>query len=145
MPAGCTSAISQTWASRRKIPPAWQNDTSARLISGAGGQVWAISAWDAARIGELAATGALPNERVYAAVGAGLKQPRFVRTLIGAPIAHVTGEPEGDNRTIRGSVLTGTTTELFQYSSKATDTSAATGPNPKRSRSLWLLSSSALN
>ena len=71
-------------------------------------EVWYISAWDAARIGKLLLQGSFPAQRVYAAVGVGVKQPRFVRTVLGAPVAHITGEviPE-DVRWIRGSVLTG--------------------------------------
>ena len=79
-------------------------------------QVWYISAWDVARIGELLATGQFPNERVYAAVGAGCKTPRLVKTLLGAPIADVVGEAlDGDHRYIRGSVLTGATTARDQW------------------------------
>ena len=71
-------------------------------------QVWYIRAWDAVLIGRMFLEGVLPNERVYAAVGAGVKQPRLVRTLVGAPLADVVGDvAEGENRWIRGSVLTG--------------------------------------
>ncbi|MBN2798562.1 MAG: NADH:ubiquinone reductase (Na(+)-transporting) subunit A [Deltaproteobacteria bacterium] len=72
------------------------------------GKVWYISAWDAVLVGRLFLEGMFPNERVYAAVGGGLKAPRYVRTLVGAPIAHILGElHEGPQRVIRGSVLTG--------------------------------------
>ena len=74
------------------------------------GQVWYISASDAARVGELLLTGSFPNERVYAAVGEGVATPRLVRTLLGAPYADVVGDVKsGEMRWIRGSVLTGTT------------------------------------
>ena len=66
------------------------------------GQVWYVAAWDVARIGQLLLTGEFPAERIYAAVGAGCKQPRFVKTLLGAPIADVVGEVNaGTNRFIR--------------------------------------------
>jgi Na+-transporting NADH:ubiquinone oxidoreductase subunit A len=70
--------------------------------------VWTIRAWDAALIGRFLLDGRFPAERVYAAVGAGVKQPRLVRTLLGAPLAHIVGDTaEGALRWIRGSVLTG--------------------------------------
>jgi len=79
-------------------------------------QVWYISAWDVARIGELLLTGQFPNERIYAAVGAGCESPRFVKTLLGAPIADVVGSVKpGVHRYIRGSVLTGTVTAGDQW------------------------------
>jgi len=72
------------------------------------GQVWTLRAWDAVLLGRLFLDGVLPNARVYAAVGAGVREPRYVRTLVGAPLAHVVGGVvEGDLRWIRGSVLTG--------------------------------------
>ncbi len=82
------------------------------------GQVWYVSAWDAARIGKLLLEGVFPAQRVYAAVGAGCKNPRFVRTVLGAPVAHVAGEviPE-DVRWIRGSVLTGDATSSDRWMS----------------------------
>lgn len=74
----------------------------------AGGAVWTLRVWDAVLIGRLFLDGLLPAERTYAAVGVGVKQPRFVRTLLGAPIRHVVGEVEdGPMRWIAGSVLTG--------------------------------------
>lgn len=81
-----------------------------------GGQIWYISAWDVARIGQLLLTGEFPSERIYAAVGAGCEKPRFVKTLLGAPIADVLGGVKaGTNRFIRGSVLTGTVTDENQW------------------------------
>jgi Na+-transporting NADH:ubiquinone oxidoreductase subunit A len=79
-------------------------------------QVWYISAWDAARIGKLLSEGVFPNERIYAAVGAGCETPRIVKTLLGAPILEVIGAAtSGEHRYIRGSVLTGTTTAADQW------------------------------
>lgn len=73
-------------------------------------KVWYVSAWDVARIGRLFIEGTYDAERVYAAVGAGCRSPRFVRTLIGAPVADLVGEvTDGEHRWIRGSVLTGET------------------------------------
>lgn len=74
-----------------------------------GGQaVWTIRAWDAAALGRTLLSGSFSAERVYAAVGKGVARPRFVRTVIGAPLKHIVGEvSEGEHRWIRGSVLTG--------------------------------------
>lgn len=72
------------------------------------GQVWICRAWDVVEMGKVLTTGQFPNERVYAAVGVGVAKPRFVKTLMGAPLAHVTGDVKaGEMRWIRGSVLTG--------------------------------------
>jgi Na+-transporting NADH:ubiquinone oxidoreductase subunit A len=71
-------------------------------------RVWWIHAWDAVTIGRLFLNGHFDGERIYAAVGLAVKTPRFVRTVLGAPLAHLTGDTTGDNlRWIRGSVLTG--------------------------------------
>jgi len=71
-------------------------------------QVWYAKAWDVVLIGKLFLEGRFPAERIYAAVGAGVKQPRFVRTVLGAPLAHIVGDVHAESaRWIRGSVLTG--------------------------------------
>ena len=71
-------------------------------------KVWWIRAWDVVAIGRLFLEGAFPAERVYAAVGTRVKRPRFVRTLLGSPVAAICGEVhDGPSRWIRGSVLTG--------------------------------------
>lgn len=82
----------------------------------AGGKVLYIHAWDAAAIGRLFLTGKVDGERVYAAVGTGVVKPRFVRTLAGAPVAHITGDVgAGPMRHIVGTVLTGQRTEREGY------------------------------
>lgn len=74
------------------------------------GVVWYIAAWEVVRLGRALSSGEYPAEKVYAAVGVGVSKPRFVRTVIGAPVQHIVGETaEGELRWIRGSVLTGTT------------------------------------
>ncbi|HHO52731.1 MAG TPA: NADH:ubiquinone reductase (Na(+)-transporting) subunit A [Deltaproteobacteria bacterium] len=73
-----------------------------------GQEVWTIRAWDAAALGRTLLSGEFAAERVYAAVGKGVAEPRLVRTLLGAPLRHVVGGvTEGEHRWIRGSVLTG--------------------------------------
>ncbi|MCB9681290.1 MAG: NADH:ubiquinone reductase (Na(+)-transporting) subunit A [Alphaproteobacteria bacterium] len=75
-------------------------------------RVLTVSAADAVAIGRTFLSGRVDAERVYAAVGAGVATPRFVRTLVGAPLAHVVGAvASGPQRWIRGSVLTGTKVE----------------------------------
>ncbi|MCB9677281.1 MAG: NADH:ubiquinone reductase (Na(+)-transporting) subunit A [Alphaproteobacteria bacterium] len=72
------------------------------------GQVWYCRAWDVVEMGKVLVTGQFSGERVYAAVGAGVAQPRYVRTLMGAPLQHIVGATKGEAlRWIRGSVLTG--------------------------------------
>ena len=72
------------------------------------GEVWYCDAWDVVEMGKVLAGGSFPNERVYAAVGAGVAQPRYVKAITGSPLADVVGSAKGEaNRWIRGSVLTG--------------------------------------
>lgn len=83
---------------------------------GNNGQVWYIRAWDLAALGRFALTGQFHAERVYAAVGTGVKAPRLVRTVLGAPILDIVGElKDGDNRIIRGSVLTGEAVDVERW------------------------------
>lgn len=80
------------------------------------GQVWYIHAWEAARIGRLFLEGRYPADKVYAAVGVSVKTPRFVKTIVGAPVAAVVGAvADGPQRWIRGSVLTGERIEPDTY------------------------------
>lgn len=76
-----------------------------------GGQVWWARAWDIADLGHFLLTGRFRGERVYAAVGTGAKAPRFVKTLLGAPLQHIVGDAREGCRWIRGSVLSGEATD----------------------------------
>ncbi len=71
--------------------------------------VWHISAQDVAMIGELFATGKLNVERIISVAGPRVKNPRLVKTRIGADIEQLMeSETEGENnRMISGSVLSG--------------------------------------
>ncbi len=83
-----------------------------------GSQVWTIRAWDAALMGRAVLEGTFPAERVYAAVGAGVAEPRFVRTVLGAPLSAIAGPVhEGPMRWIRGSVLSGEAVEPDRWAS----------------------------
>jgi len=71
--------------------------------------VWHVNYQDVAAIGELFRTGIPPTERVVALAGPMVKQPRLLRTRLGASIDDlVTGEiGGGDCRVLSGSVLSG--------------------------------------
>lgn len=72
-------------------------------------EVWYIGAQAVAAIGKLFITGRISPERVVALTGPGIKQPRLVRTTVGASVEQLlTGEVlEGLQRLIAGSVLNG--------------------------------------
>jgi Na+-transporting NADH:ubiquinone oxidoreductase subunit A len=78
---------------------------------GSASSVWHIGYQDVAAIGHLLMTGHLDVERVVSLAGPAVKQPRLVRTRLGASLADlVRGElSEGDVRVISGSVLEGRT------------------------------------
>ena len=71
--------------------------------------VWHVNYQEVIAIGKLFTTGELYSDRVVALAGPVVKNPRLVRTLVGASTAELTaGELEsGENRVISGSVLTG--------------------------------------
>jgi Na+-transporting NADH:ubiquinone oxidoreductase subunit A len=73
--------------------------------------VWYISAQDVIAIGVLFLTGKLHVERIISLAGPAVKNPRLIRTRLGASLTDLTsGElKEGDNRIISGSVLSGHT------------------------------------
>ncbi|MCS4305893.1 Na+-transporting NADH:ubiquinone oxidoreductase subunit A [Rheinheimera pacifica] len=73
--------------------------------------VWHIGYQDVIAIGKLFTTGELHNERVIAIAGPVVKNPRLVKTVLGASTSELTaGElADGQNRIISGSVLAGAT------------------------------------
>ena len=81
------------------------------------GAVWYLQAWDAVSLGRTVLSGRFHASRIMAAVGAGAKAPRYVRTLVGAPLKHIVGETVADARWIRGSVLTGESVDADRWSS----------------------------
>ena len=76
---------------------------------GANKKVWHIGYQDVMAIGHLFTTGELDNRKVVALAGPESKNPRLVRTLLGADVTELTaGEiNDGDMRIISGSVLQG--------------------------------------
>lgn len=76
----------------------------------AGETVWTIGYQDVIAIGALLQTGHLNPSRIVALSGPMARNPRLLRTVLGAPLVELTdGEIEGDApcRIISGSVLTG--------------------------------------
>lgn len=73
--------------------------------------VWSINYQDVIAIGRLFTTGELDTSRVVSLAGPQVKNPRLVRTVLGAKISDLTaGELQsGENRVISGSVLHGAT------------------------------------
>lgn len=71
--------------------------------------VWTISAQDVVAIGILFSTGKISVDRVVALAGPSVKNPRLLRTRVGASLDDLTaGElKEGENRIVSGSVLSG--------------------------------------
>ncbi|UCF63117.1 MAG: Na(+)-translocating NADH-quinone reductase subunit A [bacterium] len=71
--------------------------------------VWYLNAQDVIAVGVLFTTGKLSTERIVALAGPSVKNPRLIRTRLGAALDDVvTGElKEGENRLISGSVLSG--------------------------------------
>lgn len=76
--------------------------------------VWTIGYQDVIAIGKLFTTGKIAVDRVIAIAGPKVKNPRLIRTRLGANLADVlageveaAGEEEGSPRVISGSVLSG--------------------------------------
>lgn len=75
--------------------------------------VWTIGYQDVLAIGRLFATGRLDPERVIALAGPAVREPRLIRTRLGAATADLVADQleAGENRVISGSVLFGRTAE----------------------------------
>ncbi|MCA9018199.1 MAG: Na(+)-translocating NADH-quinone reductase subunit A, partial [Planctomycetaceae bacterium] len=71
--------------------------------------VWTINYQDVIAIGKLFSTGKLCSERVISIAGPVVKNPKLVRTVMGASLQDLTAGnlEEGDNRVISGSALSG--------------------------------------
>lgn len=72
-------------------------------------QAWHLNYQDVMAIGRLFVTGCLDSQRVIAVAGPVVKEPRLIRTVVGANITEMLdGElVAGENRSISGSVLSG--------------------------------------
>lgn len=76
-------------------------------------KVWHLSAQDVIAMGQLFQTASLRVERVIALAGSAVRQPRLVKTRLGADLSHLTENQlqDGDKRVISGSVLSGHTAQ----------------------------------
>jgi Na+-transporting NADH:ubiquinone oxidoreductase subunit A len=77
--------------------------------AGRGRTVWTIGYQDVIALGELLASGLLPVERVVALGGSALREPRLVRTRLGASIGEILSDQldSRDAFVVAGSVLDG--------------------------------------
>lgn len=78
--------------------------------------VWYISYQDVIAIGKLFTTGELNSERVISLAGPVVKNPRLVKTVLGASVNELTTSEltDGQQRIISGSVLSGSTASGVQ-------------------------------
>lgn len=78
---------------------------------GATKQVWHLNYQDVIAIGKLFTTGELFTDRIISLAGPQVKNPRLVRTHLGANLSQLTANElnAGENRVISGSVLSGAT------------------------------------
>lgn len=72
-----------------------------------GDLVWTVGVQDVMLIGRLFRQGRFDASRTVAVTGSMAKNPKFVRTIIGAPVKTITGALEGHARVISGNCLTG--------------------------------------
>ncbi len=104
--------INNVETNRFKGPhPAGLSGTHIHFIDpvGATKQVWYLNYQDVIAIGKLFTTGELFTDRVVALAGPQVKNPRLVRTRLGANLSQLTANElnAGENRVISGSVLSG--------------------------------------
>lgn len=76
---------------------------------GPGKTVWSVNYQDVIAIGRLFTTGKLNLERVVALAGPQVREPRLMRTRVGASLEQLTAGQllDGDNRMVSGSVFAG--------------------------------------
>ena len=74
-----------------------------------GEMVWTVGVQDLAIIGRLFNTGKVNMTKVVALTGGEADKPRYVQTIVGAPVADIVGAEKAEVRIINGNVLTGKT------------------------------------
>ncbi|MEA3543726.1 MAG: Na(+)-translocating NADH-quinone reductase subunit A [Thermodesulfobacteriota bacterium] len=76
-----------------------------------GKTVWSINYQDVIAFGKFFISGEIPTDRVVALAGPGVKNPRLIRTRIGASLEDLLAAElnSGEQRVVSGSVLDGTT------------------------------------
>ena len=72
-----------------------------------GDVVWTLGLQDVLLIGRLFRTGHFDATRMVAVTGSRAKDPKYVRTIIGAPMGDITGAVDAGTRVVSGNVLTG--------------------------------------
>lgn len=80
--------------------------------------VWTLNAVSVARLGELIATGHVPYDTIVAITGESIKEPKYIRTTIGADLKTLIGgniENPDNARIISGNVLTGAKSSIDGY------------------------------
>ena len=100
--------------------------------------VWQIKADAVAHIGKFFSTGTFPTERIFALAGSTVKDPKYIKTTAGTPLADLIPKSnlsEGELRFISGNVLTGRKTSLNSYLGFY-DTLITVLPEGKKSRKL---------
>ena len=72
--------------------------------------VWCVCPQDVVIIGKIFSVGKFDASRVVALTGSRIKNPKYYKTILGAPVKHMIangGMEPGDNRIISGNVLSG--------------------------------------
>lgn len=79
-------------------------------------QVWYLNAQDVVAIGQLFTTGKINTERIITLAGPSVKEPKYIKTNIGASLSDIIeGEvKDSENRIISGSVLYGRTSKKVE-------------------------------
>ena len=72
-----------------------------------GDVVWTLGVQDVLLIGRLFRTGHFDASRLVAVTGSRAKNPKYVRTIIGAPMKDLIGAVDAGTRIVSGNVLTG--------------------------------------
>ena len=84
-----------------------------------GDVVWTVNAQDVLFIGRLFETGKVDFTKIFAVTGSEVENPKYVKTVLGAPVASVTegklNSADYKQRIISGNVLTGTKVDSNSY------------------------------
>lgn len=105
-------------------------------------QVWHADYQDVIAIGKLFGNGKLPVDRVISLAGPSVRNPRLLRTRLGAATETLTNRElhDGDHRIVSGSVLSGRRAEgdVFGYLGRYHSQVSVLGEDSKRKLLGWL-------
>lgn len=104
--------------------------------------VWHLGYQDVIAIGHLFLTGRLLSERIISFAGPGVKQPRLLRTRLGACLSELSANQleEGEQRVISGSVLSGFhATGVYDYLGRYHNQVSVLAEDRKRELLGWVL------